>query len=213
MTRRRTLEVGLAAAIALGAGFAAFVPGSLAGVIDLAPALNTAHALMDEEPRRPLSPQARAIVTSLMPEAHSRHDFSDARREGGGVALRVSRDQMDFSVRPRIESLADDQGEGRTLGFQVSAEAETDGQRWWLVAGAERETYVVAPGAGFRDLNLAHVGGSAAVGDAHIGIAFEVAEDAYASIGYVQQRRRFQLGTEDWEEEDHYIGAAFRARW
>lgn len=212
MARRRTIEIGLAAAISLGAGFTAFVPGSLAGMSELATP-DPVRAMLEEAPPAPLNPQTRAALVSFMPDARASRDLSGSAPAGEEVAFTVSRDQVDFAVRPRLEVASDGGREGRVFGLQVSAEAETEGQRWWIVAGAERETYVVAPSEGFRELNLSHVGGSAAVGDAHIGIAFEVAEDAYASIGYVQQRRHFRLGTEDWEEEDHYIGAAFRARW
>ncbi|TGY88092.1 hypothetical protein E5163_09625 [Marinicauda algicola] len=216
MTVRRTVEIGLAGLISLTAGVTAFTPLSQAGLADMS-ARDMMLAGFESHPAAPLAEATRAVVGTLMSvepaEPAQEAGLGFRPRSDGPAALVLSADQIDLAVVPRISATNGDGESRRVMGFSVTAEPATDGQRWWLVAGAERETYVVAPDSGFRDLNLSQVGGSAAVGDAHIGIAFEVTEGAYASVGYVQQRRHFQLGTEDWEEQDHFIGATFRARW
>lgn len=216
MTARRRLELALAGLISLTAAMTAFTPLSQAGLADLS-ARDMMLAEFGARPVVPLADGTRAAVGALMAvepvEPVQEAGFGFRPQSDGPAAITLSADQIDLAVVPRIAATNGDGESRRVMGFSVTAEPATHGQRWWLVAGAERETYVVAPESGFRDLNLSQVGGSAAVGDAHIGIAFEVTEGAYASIGYVQQRRHFQLGTEDWEEQDHFIGAAFRARW
>lgn len=216
MAGQRAIQLGLAAGISLAAGIAAFTPLTQAGISDIS-ARDMVLAEFAENPSPPLHARTAAVVGALIapgpPEAPATGRFGYQPDESGAPALTLSSEQIDFAVVPRIGA-GDSGGDGRSLmGFRVTAEPATQGPRWWLVAGAERETYAVAPGEGFRDLNLTQVGGSAAVGDAHVGVAMEVGEDAYLSIGYVQERRHYQLGTQDWEERDHFIGAAFRSRW
>lgn len=216
MANKRVIELTLAAGISLTALMAAFTPLSRAGPADFS-ARDVILAGFSERPAVPLKGGTRTVVETMLasapPEAARTNGLDFRPTESGAPVLTLSSQQMDFALVPRIAAGEENGERGRTLGFRVTAEPATTGQRWWIVAGAERETYVVAPGSGLRDLNLAQVGGSAAVGDAHVGIAFEVTDGAYASIGYVQERRHFELGTRDWEEQDHFIGAAFRARW
>lgn len=216
MAGKRTIELGLAAGISLTAILTAFAPLTQAGIFDVS-SRDMVLAEFADNPVAPMQERTRAVVGSLMapgsPGMSSQDGFGVHQDENDAPALTLSSEQMDFAVVPRVAASQSDGGQRRVMGFQITAEPAGADQRWWLVAGAERETYVVAPGDGFRELNLTQVGGSAALGDAHVGIAFEVTDGAYASVGYVQQRRHFQLGTQDWEEQDHFVGAAFRARW
>ncbi|GGE45127.1 hypothetical protein GCM10011367_19860 [Marinicauda pacifica] len=212
MTRARTVQLGLAATIALGAVYASFVPGSAADMTQWSVADSVRRGLGGAE-SVPLGLRTRAVIDEVMPSGRSltsdRNRFTQTTPESRGVRIETS--AAELTVRPRLKPPA---GDGRRLGVQITAAPQNGtGQRWWIVAGAESETYVVSPDTGFRDLNLSQVGGQAAIGDAHIGVAFEVGHDAYASLGYVQQRRRFDLGAQGWEEEDHFLGAGFRARW
>lgn len=212
MTRRRRLQLGLAGAIALGSVYASFVPGSAANMSQWSVADSVRRGLGGAE-SVPLGLRTRAVMDEVMPSGASlagdRNRFTQTTPASRGV--RVAASAAELTVRPRLKPPV---GDGRRLGVQIMAAPQTaSGQRWWIVAGAESETYVVSPETGFRDLNLSQVGGQAAIGDAHIGVAFEVGHDVYASFGYVQQRRRFDLGAQGWEEEDHFLGAGFRARW
>lgn len=217
MGRRRTIELTLAGLISIGAAFAALVPMGLAGIADMSAREMIAAAFKSEPAPRPelMRPEARAVLAEFSrPGSMSEPEpFGFAPDGGRAIALSVPVEQVELAFQPRLEISAGDGEARRVLGMSVSASREIEGRRWWIMAGAEHETYAVAPGAEFGQFDLTRIGGSAAVGDAHIGVAFEVEEDVYASLGYVQQRRRFDLGETEWDEEDHFVGATVRMRW
>ena len=190
MTAVRRIEVSLAAIIAGGALFAALVPGA-----------SSSDARYDDTPTPSFS------VSEFEDMA-----MSDASR---AVAASISgRRAAPVQVTPRASAPSGPAWSGRALGIEVTAVPSGAASQadWWLVGGAGRESYAVAPG-GLGEFTIAPVAAETTIGDAHMGVGFKVTDRAFASIGYVREQRKFVLGTEDWEEDEHYIGVGFQARW
>jgi hypothetical protein len=117
-------------------------------------------------------------------------------------------------VTPRASAPSGPAWSGRTLGVEITAapSGASSDANWWIVGGAGRESYAVAPG-GLREFTIAPVAAETTIGDAHVGVGVRVSDRAFASIGYVREERKFVLGTQDWEEDEHYVGVGFQARW
>jgi hypothetical protein len=212
MTGTRKLEISLAALIAGAGMFAAFAPGASStdrGVYR-PPALNApaptfrASDFADLE----LSTASRAVAAQVMSGETQATRFTRSAPEGERL-----RAPAGLRIAPRASATSGAAWAGQAVGLEVTA-APLDGkkQRWWLVGGAGRESYAVAP-AGLREFTVAPVGAETTIGDAHLGVAFAINDRAYASVGYVRENRKFVLGAEDWEEDEHYIGVGLQARW
>lgn len=217
MTGVRRIEVCLAALIAGGGLFASFVPGasssdmtgpqSTGAAMDAAP---TPSFSVSEFSDVDVSSAARGVAATVAGRRADPSRFSapaprserEAARRGG------------VQVTPRASAPSGPAWSGRTLGVQVTAapSGAASNAQWWIVGGAGRESYAVAPG-GLREFTIAPVAAEAVIGDAHMGLGFKVSDSAFASVGYVREQRKFVLGTEDWEEDEHYIGVGFQARW
>ncbi|MGJ3232583.1 MAG: hypothetical protein ACFE0P_12360 [Oceanicaulis sp.] len=210
----RRVELALAGLIAAGAGFAALAPGALSSYESTDPAR---HAVAPPELPRvsvaefsniQVSDASRAVAAAVVSrEARAARFAAPApqRSEPGSAAVRVT---------PRASAPSGPAWSGEALGVQLTYAPPTgpNEPNWWLIGGGGRETFAVAPG-GLREFTVAPVSAETSVGDTHFGVAVEVNDHAYASVGYVREVRNFSLGTEDWEEEEHYIGVGFQARW
>lgn len=209
MTSVRKFEVSLAAIIAAGAMFAAFAPGAspdeiVGGASFSAPSPSYDVAQFDDVE---LSNAARAVAAAVSGRRADPDRFAAAPPPRAPA-------QPAVQVRPRAEAPSGAAWSGRALGLDITAApsgAASDAD-WWLVGGAGQESYAVAPG-GLREFTIAPIAAETTIGDAHIGVGFKVTDNAFASLGYVREQRRFVLGTEDWEEDEHYIGVGFQARW
>jgi hypothetical protein len=212
MTGVRRLEVSLAAVIAGGAMFTAFVPGASSDETASAASFQPPALRFDVSQFNDLavSDASQAVADALTGQR------ADPARFSAPAPRRAPRTDsaQPVQVTPRAQAVSGPTWSGRALGIEVTAApsgAASDAD-WWLVGGAGRESYAVAPG-GLRDFTIAPVAAETTIGDAHMGVGFKVADSAFASIGYVREQRRFSLGTEDWEENEHYIGVGFQARW
>ncbi len=228
----RRFELILAALVAGGASFAALAPGALSasGVSTssstaLSTASSAASSIGDRSaiPMRPpeigrvsasdfadiqVSDASRAVAAAVVSGEARAARFTTAppaRSAPGAAAVRVS---------PRASMQSGPAWSGETLGLQLSYAPPTgpNEPKWWIVGGAGRESYAVAAG-GLREFTVAPVSASTTVGDSHLGVAMELGDHAYASVGYVREARKFTLGTQDWEEEEHYLGVGLQARW
>ncbi|MEQ8435300.1 MAG: hypothetical protein RIA71_13785 [Oceanicaulis sp.] len=233
----RRFELVLAALVAGGASFAALAPGALsapggssasgvstASSSALSATSSTASRFGDRSaiPLTPpeigrvsaadfadidVSDASRAVAASVMSREARAARFITAppRAEPGAGAVRIS---------PRASVQSGAAWSGEALGLEVSyaPPAGPNEPKWWLVGGAGRESYAVAAG-GLREFTVAPVSASTTVGDSHLGVAMEISDHAYASVGYVREVRNFTLGTQDWEEEEHYLGVGLQARW
>ena len=201
----------MAALIAFAALFATFAPGALSADrdIDTVPSLQQFAASDFDD--LAMSDASRAVAASI-----SGRSLDPARFSTPSPALNPARNPQrgQVLVTPRAVSQSGPAWSGRALGIDVTA-APQDGTGkadWWLVGGAGQESYAVAP-AGLREFTVAPVAAQTSVGDAHFGVGFKVSDSAYASLGYVREQRKFVLGAEDWEEDEHYVGVGFHARW
>lgn len=210
----RRFELALAGLIAGGASFAALAPGALSSDQSSDPALGALAppalpiiSAADFADIR-ISDASRAVAAAVVGgEARAARFAAPAprRNEPGEAAV---------SVTPRASALSGPAWSGEALGVQVSY-APPKGPNepnWWIIGGAGRESYAVAPG-GLREFTVAPVSAETTVGDSHLGVAMELGDHAYASVGYVREVRSFSLGTQDWEEEEHYLGVGLQARW
>ncbi|XBQ16489.1 MAG: hypothetical protein ABL308_01115 [Oceanicaulis sp.] len=210
MNAARRIEVSLAGLIAGGALFAAMVPGASPDEgpeIFAPPALPSVDISQFQDIR--VSDASRAVAASVISR-----DIGAARFAAPPPAS-VSGQEAALSVRPTGSVGEGAAWTGQAFGFEVTAAPQATGYGgpdWWLVGGAGRESYALAPG-GLREYTIAPVSAEGVVGDAHIGVAMKVTDNAFAGIGYVREERRFTLGTEDWEESEHYLGVSFQARW
>lgn len=120
----------------------------------------------------------------------------------------------DVTIRGQGASSAPPVWSRSAFGVQVttSARAVADLPPIFLVGGAGRETYMIAP-YGPLNYTLAPAGAEASVGDAHIGVGVELNDKTIATFGYVREQRRYSAGARDWSEDEHYVGVALRARW
>jgi hypothetical protein len=155
-----------------------------------------------------VSDASRAIASAMVSrEARAARFTTEPPQpaEPGAAAVRIS---------PRASVQSGAAWTGETLGLQLSYAPPTgpNEPKWWLVGGAGRESYAVAAG-GLREFTVVPVSASTTVGDSHLGVAMELSDHAYASVGYVREVRNFTLGTQDWEEEEHYLGVGLQARW
>jgi hypothetical protein len=212
MTGVRKIEISLAAIIAGGALFSAFAPGASPDEMDGASSFAAPAATFDVSDFDDLamSDTSRAVAAAV-----SGRRADPARFAAPAPQLRQpSANPSSVQVTPRAEAPSGPAWSGRALGIQVTAApsgAASDAD-WWLVGGAGRESYAIAPG-GLREFTVAPVAAETTIGDAHMGIGFKVTDRAFASVGYVREQRQFILGTQDWEEDEHYVGVGFQARW
>lgn len=158
-----------------------------------------------------LSDAARAVASSVSGE-----NFVGSRFNVPSPSLNPVRSLQrgQIQVTPVAASQSGPAWTGRALGFEIAA-APQSGQgdaQWWLVGGAGQESYAVAP-AGLREFTVAPVAAQTTIGDAHMGVGLRINDSTYASFGYVREQRKFVLGTEDWEEDEHYVGVGLQARW
>ncbi|MCP2669411.1 hypothetical protein NHF40_00530 [Maricaulaceae bacterium EIL42A08] len=212
MTGTRKLEISLAALIACGAMFGALVPGAISndrGVYE-PPLMDapTAQISASEFEGLAVSSASRAVAAEVMSGDAQPSRFAPAT---------LNRDQLTpppgVQVSPRASAASGPAWSGEAVGLEVTyALMDAEERRWWLVGGAGRESYAVAP-AGLREFTVAPVSAETTIGDAHLGVAFALNDNAYASLGYVRENRKFTLGTEDWEEDEHYLGVGVQARW
>ncbi len=212
MTGTRKLEISLAALVA-GAGiFAAFVPGASSnesGVYEI-PAMDAPLARIhaSDFADLELSAPSQAVAAQVLSGEAQTTRFARAT---------LTEEQLTpppgLRVTPRANASSGPAWSGEAVGLEITAAPfTTDQGRWWIVGGAGRETYAVAP-AGLREYTVAPVTAETTIGDAHLGVAFALNDNAYASVGYVRENRKFSLGTEDWEEDEHYLGVGVQARW
>lgn len=214
MRTKRKIELGLAGVISITAAYLSFVPMTSA---------NYLSDNMQEMIMAPFRQNPEAMMINARPEiAEALRDIQPTSRLNDRAgdyasydesAFRITSEDIDIRFSPEFVRESTDTSTQRRLGISFEAEPLNDDRRWWLMGGVEHETYIAVPTDGFRDLSLSQVGGTSSIGDAHAGIAFELNDDMYASVGYVRQKREFNLGRDSWEEEDHFIGASFRARW
>ena len=210
----RQVEIGLAGVIAGCALFASMVPDARSDedhALERSygpPALPGA-SLADFQDIN-VSAASRAVAASVL------SGETRASRFAAEPPRATPRDSVAFSVRPTAETRQGPAWSGSALGVQVAAAPQSldgqDGPNWWLVGGVGRESYAVAPG-GLREFTVAPVGVESTVGDAHLGVSVKVGKRSLAGVGYVREDRKFVLGSQDWEEEDHYLGMSYRARW
>jgi hypothetical protein len=215
----RRCEVAIAALIAGGAAFAAFVPGAASSSDRSAPVRTDAVRAAVTPPALPrvsaaefssieVSDAARAVAAAVVSRESRANRFAapaPQRLEPRAAAVRVT---------PRAAAPSGPAWTGEALGVQVSYAPPTGANEpdWWIIGGGGRESYAVAPG-GLREFTVAPVSAHTSVGDTHLGLAVEVSDHAYASLGYVREVREFSVGVDDWEEEEHYFGIGFQARW
>lgn len=212
MTGTRKIEVSLAALIAGASMFAAFAPGASStdrGVYQ-PPALTapTPTFQASEFADLELTASSRAVAAQVISGEVQATRFTRAAPRGESLTPPTG-----LRVAPRASSESGPAWTGQAVGLEVTASAsDSQHNRWWLVGGAGRESYAVAP-AGLREFTIAPVSAETTIGDAHLGVAFALNDKAYASIGYVRENRKYSLGAQDWEEDEHYIGVGLQARW
>ncbi len=212
MTGTRKLEISLAALIAGAGAFTALVPGAISNDRGLyeapamdAPAASIHNGMLDISD---VSAASRAVAADVISGETQPTRFARAT---------LREDQLTppsgVQVSPRASAPSGPAWSGQAVGFDVTyAPMDAQDRRWWIVGGAGQESYAVAP-AGLREYTIAPVSAQTTIGDAHLGVAFALNDNAYASLGYVRENRKFTLGTEDWEEDEHYVGVGVQARW
>lgn len=213
LTRRRAIELSLAALIAGGALFTTFVTdASTQSVLPgdwPTPSFDPA-----EFARTDASDGSRAAVAAVLAGRGTALRLAAApdltRETGSGAAGAIAlTPEVSLSARAGTPGWS-----GSALGVQVTATTRelTDLPPVFLVGGAGRESYMIAPG-GPLNYTLAPAGVEASVGDAHFGVGVELGADVYATLGYVREQRRYRAGVREWKEDEHYAGVALRARW
>lgn len=215
----RRLELILAALVAGGASFAALTPGaqSAPGQSSMSAADRATIPLVPPRIGRVSAADFADIQVSDASRAVARAIVGRKDRAGRFTAAlpqQAEPDDAAIQISPRASVQSGAAWSGETLGLQVSYAPPTgpNEPRWWLVGGAGRESYAVAAG-GLREFTVVPVSASTTVGDSHLGVAMELSDHAYASVGYVREVRNFTLGTQDWEEEEHYLGVGLQTRW
>ena len=212
MTGTRTLEISLAALIAGTAMFTALVPGASSSVRHAyaPPPMNAPDVRIDSSDFADLdmSRPSRAVAAQVMSG-----ELRTTRLNTTPAVSEPFTPPPGLRVSPRASAPSEAAWRGRAVGLAVTAAPLDGGEtRWWLAGGAGRESYVVAP-AGLGEFTIAPVAAETTIGDAHLGVAVALNDNAYASIGYVREKREFSLGAQDWEEDEHYLGIGLRARW
>ncbi len=215
-TPHRATELVLAALVAGGALFCAFVtdasPQSALSDGWPAPAFNP-----DDFARTDAAEGSRAAVAAALSGSGTALRFAiepGHTRHTGETSTAAVALTPDVTVRARAATPQGHGWSGSALGLQVSASTRTltDLPPVFLVGGAGRESYMIAPG-GPLSYTLAPAGVEASVGDAHFGVGVELGSDVYATLGYVREQRRYRSGMREWKEDEHYAGVALRARW
>lgn len=206
MTGVRKCEVGLAALIAGAAMFASFSPGANSSDVGFSAPTPTFNPGDFDDVA--VSSASRAVAAAVTGRRADPARFAIAPPQPRQA------DEPAVQVTPTASAGAGPAWSGRALGVEVTAvpSGAASSAQWWIVGGAGRESYAVAPG-GLREFTVAPVAAQTTIGDAHIGVGFKVTDRAFASAGYVREQRQFVLGTEDWEEDEHYVGVGFQARW
>ncbi len=212
MTGTRKLEISLAALIAGTAMFAAFVPGANSSVRSLyaPPPMDAPDIRIDSSDfaELDLSEPSRAVAAQVMSGEGQTTRFNTTSPVTAPLTPPPG-----VRVSPRASSVSGPAWAGQAVGLEITAAPLDSGEtRWWVVGGAGRESYAVAP-AGLREFTVAPIAAETTIGDAHLGVAFALNDNAYASIGYVRENRQFSLGAQDWEEDEHYLGIGLQARW
>lgn len=224
LTGHRATELTLAALVAGGALFATFVTdastqSARSADIPLPGAWPTPSFSPADFARTQASDGSRAAVAAALSGQGAALRLAavpdmgryGAAAEPGAVVL-----TPDVTLRARPAAAATASGwSGSALGVQLTATPRkmTDLPPLFLVGGAGRESYMIAPGAGPLSYTLAPAGVEARVGDAHFGVGVELGDDVYATVGYVREQRRYRSGMREWKEDEHYAGIALRARW
>lgn len=209
----------LAGVIAGGAAFAAFSPGAFSTSERSVPVRTDAVRASVTPPALPrvsatefsgirVSDASRAVAAAIV------SGETRANRFAAPAPQRVEARASAVRVTPRAAASSGPAWTGEALGVQVSYAPPTgpNEPNWWIIGGGGRESYAVAPG-GLREFTVAPVSAETSVGDTHLGLAVEVSDHAYASLGYVREVREFSVGVDDWEEEEHFFGVGFQARW
>ncbi|MCH8491040.1 MAG: hypothetical protein LAT81_14080 [Oceanicaulis sp.] len=232
LTQRRATELTLAALVAGGALFATFVTDASTQSLQSGrsadspvprdrptPAFDPAEFARTDASAgsraavaAALAGQGPALRLAAAPDI-TRHGEE---AEAGALALTP---ELTVRARPAAASsgsaTSPDSGwSGSAFGVQLTATSRelTDLPPVFLVGGAGRESYMIAPGGPLR-YPLPPAGVEASVGDAHFGVGVELGSDVYATLGYVREQRRYRAGVREWKEEEHYAGVALRARW
>jgi hypothetical protein len=216
LTGHRATELSLAALVSGAALFSTFVTDA-APQSDLASGLPSPSIDLSQFARSEVSTGSRAAVAAALGgqgaalRLAAAPDIQDeaGQSRAGSIAL-----TPDVSVRARARAPEANGWTGSALGVQMTASTRqlADLPPVFLVGGAGRESYVIAPGSALS-YTLAPAGVEASVGDAHFGVGVELARDAFVTAGYVREQRRYRNGMREWKEEEHYAGIALRARW
>lgn len=215
---RRVLELSLAAAISGAALFMAYAPAAKpdeqmrinetgASAFPV-PRLNPAHQFHPDLYDTPdVSEASRAVARTILNNGANRlAQFQPSQTS----PLSAGR----FQVSTRAQRQSMDGWEANAMGIEVQFSPQTgeSDPNWWIIGGAGRESYGVSPGS-LNSFTVTPLSSETVIGDTHLGIAYQLTDGAYASLGYVREKREFNLGREDWEEEDHFIGIGLHARW
>jgi len=216
MSRHRATELSLAALVAGGALFTTFVTdaatqSALPGDWPT-PAFDPAQFARTEASQGSRAAVAAALNgsgTALRFAAEPGSTRHTEATPAGGFAL-----TPEVTLHARAATPQPPRWSGSAMGLQVTATTRelTDLPPVFLVGGAGRESYMIAPG-GPLSYTLAPAGVEASVGDAHFGVGVELGADVYATLGYVREQRRYRAGARAWREDEHYAGVALRARW
>ncbi|WP_158272143.1 hypothetical protein [Marinicauda salina] len=231
--RRAGTDKRFAGAVALAGAFFVLIPTANSDLSQLnlleriaaAAAESTASSSVDPGPPATAAEFA-APTPRLAPEPPA--EFAVAGNRAVEFVAAAPAGDLHLAVRPgaSLSYAEDSHAAERRFRLEVAATTQPAGDRprVWLVGGVDSETYAMAPGDGLRnlaaasrgelrDMELLPVGSVASVGDAHAGLALELGEGRWASLGYVREERRFELGTQNWEETDEFVGVTFHARW
>lgn len=209
----RAIELGLAALISGGALFTVFVTDAVPQDERLGPptpSFDTSQFMMPEA-----SAGTRAVVTEVLSRSGTALRILPSSPPSGepGEAASVTI-LPDVTVGTRTGAASPQGRSGSALGIELTARAGNAGDMpsVFIVGSVGRQTYKFAP-YGLRHYALAPTGEAAVLGDAHVGIGVQLNDRVYAAAGYVREKRRYSLGERNWNEDEHYIGLALRARW
>lgn len=214
LARVRAIELALAALVSGGALFTTFVNDATSQDA-LSRELPTPTFDVSQFAQTEASAGSRAAVAAALSRSSPPSRLLSARdyfhEHGGAGRVNLT---PEVSVQALSASSAPPGWSGSALGVQVTASTRALGDLppVFLVGGAGRETYMIAP-YGPLNYTLAPSGAEASVGDAHIGVGVEVTDKAYLTVGYVREQRRYSAGAQEWSEDEHFVGIGLRARW
>ena len=210
MSNVRRIELTLAGLIAGGAAFTALVPGAHSDTqsIDYLSQMRPSVSLSDFEDMQ-ISSATRNLTRSVLDRQMRVEMATPTFQSTDGQSAELS-----FQTRDQRGDASQDDVVGSGLGFTVRAKAPEGSEisKWSIVGGAGRETFAITP-TGRREMVLVPVAVESTVGDAHLGVGYEINDSAYATLGYVREDRHFDFGTKDYEEEEHFVGFSLHARW